>query len=88
MALVTCERFDYSLYNDTVGGYIATSTESDREGMIERASEQADNIAYALGRLVDTLVDKGILCQADVEHIAGEDAPGITALRRNGDVDT
>ena len=88
MASVMCKRLGYSPYNDTVEDYIAASIESDREGWVERISDQTDNVAYALGRLVDTLTEKGILCQADIECVAGRDAPRITELRRNSDVNT
>ena len=88
MADVACKRLGYSPYKDTVEDYIAASTEPDSEGAIERASDQADNVAYALGRLVDALAEKGILCQADIERVAGRDAPKITELRRNSDVNT
>jgi len=88
MASVTVKSWSGLLRTEPVENYIEASTGSDREGMIESASEQADNVAYALGRLVDALVEKGLLCQTDIERIAGKDAPGITELRRDSNVDT
>lgn len=77
-------------YCESVESYIAESTESytyENRGIAEEAAAQVDNVAHTLGRLVETLVDKGVLDKDDLVRIVGPDAPTVIRLRRNSNAE-
>jgi len=66
-----------SEYEEAVENYIGSALESSRGGAVEAAAQGVENIAYALGRLVELLMDKGILDLEDLDKIAGPYAPTV-----------
>ena len=67
--------------------YVAESTESYSDGAAEIARDQADNLAHTLGRLIEALIDNGVLDRASLERIVGKSAPTVVKLRRNSNVE-
>jgi hypothetical protein len=58
----------------SVGGYIKSTlgqTDYYQTGVAENADTKAENCAGAIGRLVEILVEKGLLDAKDVNYIAG-----------------
>ncbi len=83
MASVTVKGWGVKQHRESVADYVAASTQSYSDGVAEIALDQADNAACTLGRLIETLVDKGVLGRADLVCIVGPDAPTVISLRRN-----
>ena len=71
--------------------YVAESTQPyayDNRGVAEDAAAQADNAAHTLGRLVEVLIDKGVLDKDDLVQVVGLDAPTVLSLRRSSNAET
>lgn len=55
----------------TVAQYIELQLDSDRDGALERAHDNAEKAQSAIARLCDILVGKGILDANEITVIAG-----------------
>ncbi len=74
MATLTVNYLGIVMHGYSITRFISNAMSSDCRGVTGRAAGTAVNTAFALGRLVELLAEKGLLDAADISTIAGLDS--------------
>ena len=71
MNITTTEYPKSKPQTDSVESFPANAMYDDHDGVAERAQRTADNVARALGRLLDLMAERHGLSAEDLTNIAG-----------------
>ncbi len=72
MATLTVSKLGLVMHDYSITRLITNAMNSDRRWAADEAADTSVNTAFALGRLVELLAEKGLLDAADISTIAGE----------------